>query len=200
MNLHAPQIVFLIGLATYLATRGVYQRRASGGRSEIQRSSVGDRVLVLLVVAGQVIVPLIYLFSPAIDVANYEAPKVLTWLGALAWIAGMWVFWRSHADLGKNWSVSLVLHSDHRLVTRGVYREVRHPMYSSFLLLGFAQALLLPNWVAGFGALVAVALMCVFRIPQEEAMMSEHFGQEYREYMQQTGRLTPRLVVGGRDA
>ena len=193
MNLHAPQAIFLVGLVSYLAVRAIYQRRAAGGQAAVQRSSGVDRLLVLLVVTGQIIVPLLYVFSPLLNAASYDTWLGLTGLGALTWIAAMWVFWRSHADLGKNWSVSLVVHNDHVLVTRGVYSTVRHPMYSSFVLFGVAQALLLPNWFAGLVALLAVGLMCAVRIPHEEAMMSEHFGQAYRQYMQRTGRLIPRL-------
>lgn len=72
-----------------------------------------------------------------------------------------------HADFGSNWSVSLELRSTHRLVTHDVQRLVRHPMYAAFILFGIAQALLLPNWIAGSSALVAVALPCAVRIPNE---------------------------------
>jgi protein-S-isoprenylcysteine O-methyltransferase Ste14 len=199
MNLQTPQAVFLAGLTGYLIVRAVYQRRGSGSLVSVQRSSVADRLLVLLVIGGQIIIPLFYVLTPWLNAASYAPLQGTAGLGALAWVTGLWVFWRSHADLGKNWAVSLVLHRDHRLVTCGVYRAVRHPMYSSFLLLGVGQALLLPNWFAGPAALVAVSLMCALRIPEEEAMMTEHFGQEYRDYVQQTGRLIPRLpgMTGG---
>ncbi len=68
-------------------------------------------------------------------------------------------------------------------------------MYAAFLLLGIAQALLLPNWFAGLAASVAVALMCLVRIPNEEAMMLEYFGQTYREYIVRTGSVIPRFGV-----
>lgn len=193
MNLHVPQGFFLAGLTVYLIVRTIYQRRAAGEPPAVQRSSPADHLLVLLVVLCQVILLLIYVFSPWINCADYAAPQGFAWSGAITWLAGMWLFWRSHADLGKNWSVSLVLHPDHRLITNGVYCVVRHPMYSSFLLFGAAQAQLLPNWLAGFLALVAVLLMCLFRIPYEEAMMLEHFGDEYREYTRRTSRLVPWL-------
>jgi protein-S-isoprenylcysteine O-methyltransferase Ste14 len=58
-------------------------------------------------------------------------------------------------------------------------------MYSAFWLGVFAQALLLPNWVAGFSGLVGF----------EERMMSETFGDSYRAYMARTGRIFP-LIFG----
>jgi len=193
MNLHAPQAIFLIGLLPYVAIRSVYRKRAAGATTTVTRSNQRDRFLVLLVVLGQIVLPLLYLFSPWLDFANHASPSLAPWLGAATWLVGLWVFWRSHADLGTNWSVSLGLRSTHRLVTQGIYHLVRHPMYAAFILFGVAQALLLPNWIAGTSALVAVALLCVIRIPNEEAMMCEFFGQEYRDYMKRTGGVIPRL-------
>lgn len=193
MNLHAPQIIFLIGLLLFAAIRSVFQKRAAGATTAVTRSNKRDRFLVLLVILGQIVVPLLYLFSPWLNFANHESPILASWLGAVTWLVGLWMFWRSHADLGTNWSVTLELRSTHQLVTRGVYRLVRHPMYAAFLVFGLAQVLLLPNWIAGASTLVAVALLCVIRIPNEEAMMCEFFGQAYRDYMQCTGGIIPRL-------
>ena len=96
-------------------------------------------------------------------------------------------------DWRDNWSVSLEIRDGHQLVTNGVYRLIRHPMYSSFWLWGIAQGTLLQNWLAGWVFLVAFALMYFLRTPRVEEMMSERFGDEYREYKSRTGRLIPRV-------
>ena len=77
------------------------------------------------------------------------------------------------------------------LVTDGLYGYVRHPMYSSFILFAVAQALLLQNWIAGPIGLVAIAILFFLRVPREEQMMIETFGQSYREYMRRTARIVP---------
>ena len=200
MNLHLPQAVFLTCLISYLLIRIVYQKRATVSTTTATRSNTLDRVLVRLVVIGQIVLPLLYLFSPWLNFASYESFDFACGFGLLTWLAGLWVFWRSHADLGTNWSVSLGVRAGHQLVTHGIYRYTRHPMYSAFLLFGFAQIFLLPNWLAGGAALISVGLMCLVRIPQEEAMMCEFFGQEYRDYMQLTGSVFPRIGVAVRMA
>jgi protein-S-isoprenylcysteine O-methyltransferase Ste14 len=68
---------------------------------------------------------------------------------------------------------------------------VRHPMYSAFFLWGVAQALLLPNWVAGFSGLVGFAILYFLRVGQEERLMLDTFGEAYRAYMSRTARLVP---------
>jgi len=107
-------------------------------------------------------------------------------------VLALWLFYRSHADLGRNWSVTLEVRKGHELVQQGVYRSIRHPMYASIWIWCFAQGLLLANWLAGWYSLVAFAIMYFVRTPREERMMCDSFGQEYRDYMRKTGRVFPR--------
>jgi len=66
-------------------------------------------------------------------------------------------------------------------------------MYAAHLLWGIAQALLLQNWIAGLSMLVFFLPVYLYRVPHEEQMMLEHFGEEYRSYMNRTGRIIPRV-------
>ena len=114
-------------------------------------------------------------------------------LGMLILAGSLWIFFRAHADLGKNLSPSLQVREDHTLVTDGVYRRIRHPMYTSQLLWVLAQPLLLQNWIAGWASVIPFLSLCLLRIPQEEQMMQEQFGDEYQAYMQRTGRILPKI-------
>ena len=107
---------------------------------------------------------------------------------------GLWLFHRSHADLGTNWSISLDVREGHRLVTGGVYRRVRHPMYLSLILYALGQALSLPNWVAGPSYLAAMSLIFLLRLGPEERMMREEFGADWEAYAESTGR--PEVTLG----
>ena len=104
---------------------------------------------------------------------------------------GLWLFFRSHADLGTNWSVTLEVREEHRLITRGVYRAIRHPMYLALALFFVGQALVIPNWVAGFSNVTAFAVLLALRLGAEEKMMAEQFGDEYAAYSARTKRLVP---------
>jgi protein-S-isoprenylcysteine O-methyltransferase Ste14 len=66
-------------------------------------------------------------------------------------------------------------------------------MYSAFWLWAIAQALLLPNWVAGFSGLVGFGILFFGRVGREERMMLEAFGDSYRAYMARTGRVFPSI-------
>ncbi|MGB8510318.1 MAG: isoprenylcysteine carboxylmethyltransferase family protein [Pyrinomonadaceae bacterium] len=99
-----------------------------------------------------------------------------------------------HQALGRHWSTSLRLRDEHRLITAGPYARVRHPMYTALIgnMLGFA--LLSANLFVLVPRLVQMLLLCI-RIPREEAMMIEEFGDDYRTYMRRTGRLLPRSTA-----
>jgi len=116
--------------------------------------------------------------------------------GALLVAAGLWLFHRSHADLGTNWSITLEVREGHRLVTEGVYARVRHPMYASLLLYGAGIALLCPNLVAGPPYFAVMVLITLGRLGPEERMMREEFGEAWDAYAARTGRLWP----GGRSS
>jgi len=186
-------VFFFIAFIGYLAIRGAYARRTNRLEKVHRQVDGQEKFLLILVIGASTLLPLLYLFTPLLSFADYRPPSWFRWCGVAVTAAALWLFWRSHADLGDNWSVSLEVRKEHRLVTDGVYRSIRHPMYASIFLWSIAQVLLLPNWLAGCSALATFSLMYVLRTPREERMMCEFFGQQYRDYMDRTGRLFPRI-------
>jgi protein-S-isoprenylcysteine O-methyltransferase Ste14 len=187
-------IIWFAGLVPWYAIRYPFERRAK--KVGVTKSLFGWRESGLLSLAfvGLWVVPAIYAltgFPAALDRPLIPAIAVI---GVITLCGGLLLFYRSHADLGRNWSISLEIRNEHRLVTTGIYRLIRHPMYSSFFLLAIAQLMLLPNWFAGVTGLIGVGMLYTFRIRQEERMMIERFGAEYRDYMAHSARLIPWLV------
>jgi protein-S-isoprenylcysteine O-methyltransferase Ste14 len=122
-------------------------------------------------------------------------PTWLRWVGAgLGFLSLALLTWVQHT-LGRYWSSGLQLRREHVLVTGGPYRWVRHPMYSAIFAFFVGGCLLSANWLLVLLA-VAATIALYGRIKKEEAMMLERFGDEYRAYMQRTGRLLPRLTRG----
>lgn len=151
-----------------------------------------ERVLMGAAVLG-IIVLLIWVVSPAFAFADFTLRLAPFTAGSACLIVSLWLFHRSHVDLGLNWSPTLELRESHQLVTRGIYRTIRHPMYTSLLLYGVGQALVVPNWFAGPFYLVALAVLVGFRLGDEERMMRDAFPDEYPTYMKSTKRLVPRV-------
>ena len=189
--------LYFAGMGAEIILRAPHERRRGQIAKTDQRISRAEQGLLAGLSVAGLLLPLIYSVTPWLDFADYRlAPRAKAragWIGALLLAAAVWLFGRAHRDLGTNWSPSLEIGAQQTLITSGVYRRIRHPMYTSQGLWGLAQALLLPNWIAGPGGLLAFLAFYVVRVPQEERMMLEHFGAAYRAYSAQTGRVLPRL-------
>jgi protein-S-isoprenylcysteine O-methyltransferase Ste14 len=170
-----------------------FERRSR--RTKVSRDSkdLSERVRLSISATGLGILPFIYVATGWPRSASYQPEPVLFLLGILAAAGALVLFRLTHKALGKMWSVSLQLREGHSLVTTGIYRTLRHPMYSAFWLMALAQALLLPNWVAGLSGFVGFGLLFALRIGPEERMMEQAFGDEYRNYRSRTWRIIPHV-------
>jgi protein-S-isoprenylcysteine O-methyltransferase Ste14 len=190
MNPWYAKAVILAASIVMVAIRAPHGNRSRG--LKVARSCKTTREVVLLTLAWiGFFVPLIWVASPAFSFAEYPLRLGPLVAGIGLFVLGLWMFHRSHADLGTYWSITLEVRENHRLISRGVYRHVRHPMYAALFLYSIGQALVLPNWVAGPSYLVAFGILFALRIGAEEKMMLETFGAEYEAYMKKTRRLVP---------
>ena len=187
------KIAFALLAVGWFVIRMPHARRSR--RTPVARSDRGAREITLLLISltGLGILPLLYVSTGFPRVADYPFRPAQALLGVVVAVVALAMFYLTHKALGRNWSVSLEVRQSHKLVTRGVYRHVRHPMYTAFWLWAIAQALLLPNWVAGLSGLIGFGILYFFRIGQEERLMIDTFGEEYRAYMARTARLVPWL-------
>jgi len=96
-----------------------------------------------------------------------------------------------HFSIALSVATALELKQDHALVSNGIYQRIRHPMYLAIWLCAIGQALCIPNYLGGLGALVGWAFLYFVRIDKEEQMMIDKFGERYRSYMHRTKRLVP---------
>ncbi len=191
MSLWVAKAIILLATIVMVAVRAPHGQRRRG--IPAVKSRKGKLETVLLTTAWLAFfVPLIWIATPVLAFADYALRPVALLAGTVCLTLGLWIFYRSHADLGANWSLTLEVLEKHRLITQGVYRRVRHPMYTALLLYSVGQALVLPNYVAGLFPGVSMALLVALRIGPEERMMREEFGKNYQEYM----ALTKRLVHG----
>ena len=159
--------------------------------TKIVKSQVdfSEKIGLTLAFMGGFFLPLLYLFTPLFNFADYAVPQVMGWLGVFTCLAATRIFFRSHKDLGRQWSPKLELREEHKLITTGIYEYIRHPMYTSVLLAGLAQLLLVGNWIVGPSYLVGFGVLYFSRINREEALMTEQFGADYAVYKNRTNRL-----------
>jgi len=191
MNLLAAKLIWFVGLVGWFIIRYPHQRRSRHIAKVRQSDRRRERLLLSISFSGLFLVPLFYVLTGEPRFASYTFQPLQAWLGVVALILYLALFYRTHEDLGRFWSVTLEIREGHALVTRGVYSRVRHPMYAAFWLCALAQALLLPNWIAGLSGLVGFGTLFFLRVGKEERLMLETFGEEYRQYMARTKRIIP---------
>jgi protein-S-isoprenylcysteine O-methyltransferase Ste14 len=190
MNPWTAKATILIASVVMIAIRAPHGQRSRGVKVVTSRKGPMETALLTLAWLG-FLVPLIWIASPAFSFAEYPRRTGPLVAGIPCLAVGLWLFHRSHADLGTNWSVTIEVREQHRLITHGVYRSVRHPMYLALLLYSVGQMLVIPNWVAGPSYLITFGILFAFRVRAEEKMMLDQFGDQYAKYMARTKRLVP---------
>jgi protein-S-isoprenylcysteine O-methyltransferase Ste14 len=185
---------FLITIAIMLPFRLKSQREGGQAGDHLDRRKEGP--LLLLRIPGLVLwlVILAYIINPDwVAWAQFALPDWARWAAAgVAAIANPPFAYWTMSSIGKNITDTVDIRTEHQLVTHGPYRWVRHPFYTLGFSIIVAYGTLAANWLMlGLGALAILYL--VLRLPTEEAMLIEKFGDQYRSYMQHTGRFLPRL-------
>jgi protein-S-isoprenylcysteine O-methyltransferase Ste14 len=101
----------------------------------------------------------------------------------------MWSF----SAIGRQYSPFLRIKKGHELIKNGPYAWIRHPLYSFGFPMIVGLGLTASNWFLLLTGLATLMVAVVARVPQEEAVLTEAFGDSYREYMRQTPALFPRI-------
>ena len=108
---------------------------------------------------------------------------VLVVIGAVVNITGRFA-------LGKNWGNQVIIYEDHSLVTKGIYRVVRHPLYASLIWMFLGAALVFQNGLALLAALMIFIPGMFYRAKQEEKALLVRF-PDYQKYRNTVGMFFP---------
>ena len=143
---------------------------------------------------------LVYVASPHLMAwSSVPLPAWLRWSGVgLGVLAGGLLIWTLH-HLGPNLTDTVVTRREHTLVTGGPYRWVRHPFYDAVGLAILANSLTAANWFLLVTGGLTFMLMIVRARTEEEHLLTR-FGDSYRQYVESTGRLVPRIRATRRGA
>lgn len=94
--------------------------------------------------------------------------------------------------LGRFFSTELKMLQDHKLITHGIYKHIRHPAYLGTSLFGIGIPLIFSS-LYGFLIMLALIPCYMYRISHEENMLLKKLGDEYREYTKRTKKMLPFL-------
>ena len=193
------EIPFRIALAVILiSTSSValrYRLKSAASGERISHQDEGYLFAAVLRLAGLCLwgSTLAYLVAPSwIEWASFPLPEWIRWCGAVTGIISSGLMYWTLSSLGINLTDTVVVRREATLVTHGPYRWVRHPFYVTAALVMASATLLSANWLIGMSSIIVLGLLAV-RTPKEEQRLLERFGDNYRNYMSQTGRFLPKI-------
>jgi len=184
---------FFILFMVWFFIRLPYGRNSLKIKSKTKIREEFEKLLVFLNFISMMFLPLFVVFSSRLDFAGMNMPAPARALAALIYALNLILFMWCHRSLGKNWSTILEIRHKHKLIQKGPYKRIRHPMYTHFWLLIISQGVLLDNWIVLIYGILAWGILYFLRVKKEEEMMIGEFGDEYKIYMKNTGRLFPKL-------
>lgn len=183
-------------LVTCIAISSYFRIRADQETGEkISRKADGKAMMTVIKLGGLVLwlTPLVYLINPQwMAWSKIGLPEWARWFGiGIGLLCAGLIYWL-FSSIRSGITPTSATRTDHKLVTSGPYRWVRHPLYTVGSSLFVSFGLMADNWfiiILGILAFIAMAV----RTPKEEANLIEKFGNEYQEYMKHTGRFLPKL-------
>ncbi len=172
-----------VGGAVSAAVNGL---NLSRGQRGVQRQRIAVALLAGGIVLGRVLSPL----SDRYDRLVLPGGGLIRWLGVLVTGLGGALFESSRTVMGRQYSFMAAIQSDHKLVTNGPYRWVRHPGYAGLIFFQLGYALIFRS-LLGLASLVPLVSVLLWRIADEEALLVSEFGEQYERYRQRSARFIP---------
>ena len=197
MNADSAIRTLLVAAMLVVLPIGIYHRLKSQSTGEkLDRRQEGLFVLATQRPLGAAFWfgVLAWMINPALMAwSSMPVPLALRLLGVGWFFAGCALLVWTFRSLGKNLTDTVVTRKHHTLVMDAPYRWIRHPLYSSAVLVVSAICLITANWFL-LATGVAVLSVLIMRTRTEERNLVARFGESYQNYMTRTGRFVPKIA------
>jgi protein-S-isoprenylcysteine O-methyltransferase Ste14 len=190
-----PQLIgYSMSIAAFglLAGYMIQRPEGLGNRGKgLEDKFVPRQRIVRILVTGMLFCALVFVpFADRRGIGVVAGAPVMRWTGlALATLGMGLIFWSGLA-LGRLYSPEVTLQKEHRLITDGLYRYIRHPRYLGGMVQGIGLSLLFRSWI-GLASTFVFVVIVLFRIKDEEALMSREFGETWKHYCKKSWRMIP---------
>lgn len=196
MNENIFRILAALILFTGVGISSYFRRKADRETGEqLSRKADGSVLMNIIRIGGLILwlTPIAYLINPQwMAWSRAGLPESVRWLGVgLGVLCTLGIYWL-FSSIGTGITPVSATRKEHKLVTNGIYRYIRHPLYTFGSSMFVAFGMMADSWFIALLGVLAFIVMAI-RTPKEEANLIEKFGDEYREYMKRTGRFLPRL-------
>ena len=196
MNENIFRILAALILFTGMGISFYFRLKADRESGEkLSRKADGTVLMTIIRIGGLILwlSPFVYLINPAwMAWSRVGLPDWVRWLGfGIGVVCVLGIYWL-FSSIGTGITPVSATRKEHKLVTNGIYKYIRHPLYTFGSSMFLAFGMMADSWfIAALGILTFI-LMAI-RTPKEEANLIAKFGDEYREYMKRTGRFLPKF-------
>jgi protein-S-isoprenylcysteine O-methyltransferase Ste14 len=189
--IHNPfRLTYIIMMAVLSVLVVIFVPEEGRSRGEGKKLVKRQKISLLFL---QILPPLIILLSPFFDhrgIAVFRESSSIRFIGLILSFSGFIIMNWSVMVLGRQFSVDVTIQEDHKLVTNGPYKYIRHPRYSGIVVFFSGISLIFLSWIS-----LAIVLLLIFvllwRISDEEKLMQQEFGKGWEKYKKRTFSLIP---------
>lgn len=190
-------VMFMIFILVVVVARVAYQYRLSGDHgirpASRQASTVNKAASVLLIASfiGIFVTSIVDMYR--VDHTHYTDSALWLLFGILASLFGIGFTSYSQFTMGKNWRMGLDENEETELVTTGIYKYVRNPIYTGVAIFLLGQLLLMPHLaVVIFVAMALISIHIHVRYIEEPYLICLH-GKDFVRYQKSTGAYIPKI-------
>ena len=180
-------------LATVIRALWFVAERTHAVRNKIKPAGDWDKLSLPIWMAADLTIPLGVIIGFT-EIGRIQTESILPGICGIAlMLAGICVRWVAIYTLGKFFTRKVTILNDHRVVQSGLYKYLRHPSYSGFLLGNLGLGFALSNWLSLIIIFVPTFAAALYRMHVEERTLAQALGSEYIDYCKATYRLIQKL-------
>ena len=119
-----------------------------------------------------------------------EEYNIIRYIGAAVYLVFSWVQVWAFKTLGENYSQDILIKINHKLVTNGPFKFIRHPQYLCQLLVDLGGAAATLSYVVGGLAIIEIPIY-IMRASIEDKLLAKHFTEEFSAHKKKSGFMLP---------
>lgn len=168
----------------------VYNPQVGRSKDEAKSGVKKSRIDLMLIQIFSLAIVFLAPFSDGHSIGVFHFGETLRFLGFLLLIPGFLLMQISEKYLDRQFSIEVTVQKNHKLIQHGPYTYIRHPRYLGILAFFTGISIVFHSYFALF-LVIALALVLIWRVYAEEALMKQEFGEEWKIYCQKSWHLIP---------
>jgi protein-S-isoprenylcysteine O-methyltransferase Ste14 len=190
--MNMENVAMFIAMGLWLGSEITITRRGKGLVKEERRGKATNALILSVSMASIVVATFVGFLAKFMDIRWLYSPvSLISDIGLGLIVVGVVIRCAAVLTLRENFTVDVAIVENHTLVKTGIFRLIRHPSYLGALLCLLGLGISYVNWLSIIILIIPNCFTIFIRMNEEEKVLVERFGDEYRKYMTDTKRLIP---------